>query len=156
MPAHFEGPLWSGQAAADGCVGLCMCCSGLLQPGKGQSCKSAPPSLRSAWECCEEAGNVSIAPQGQSPPSHTMEGWAGPEKAEGWVTAWSSPLELPQPSPHRHCCCCRHPVSISCPRTSLPAYSRISYCPTLGSIPREGEDQPEELERLCWGGLDSR
>lgn len=55
-----------------------------------------------------------IALQGQSPLSYTMEGWAGPEKAEGWVTAWSSPLELPQPSPCR-CCCCRHPVSISHP-----------------------------------------
>lgn len=59
-----------------------------------------------------------IAPQGQSPLSYTMEGWAGPEKAEGWVRAWSSPLELPQPSPRR-CCCCRHPVSMSHPSTAL-------------------------------------
>lgn len=93
---------------------LCPFCSlGEASPAQLLKCTSFPV------ECCKEAGNVSTAPQGESPLSHTMEGWAGPEKAEGWITAWSPPMKLPQPSPHRHCCSCRHPVSTSHPRTSL-------------------------------------
>lgn len=85
-------------------VGVWVCAAlPFLQPGGGQSCPAvkveAPLSLWSAWECCEEAGNVSIAPQGQSPLSHTMEGWAGPEKAEGWITAWSSAWSCPSHHP---------------------------------------------------------
>jgi len=54
-------------------------CSARLQPGGGQShptVKAHLASLRSTRVCCKEAG------EGQSPPSHTMGGWAGPETAE--------------------------------------------------------------------------
>lgn len=123
-------------------MGLCLCCSALSAAWGGQSCPAvkvqAPLSPWSAWECCEEVGNVSIAPQGQSHLSHTMEGWAGPEKAEGWITAWSSALELPQPPPHKHCCCCRHPVIISQPSTSLcPPTAGFHIAPCWAPSPGE-------------------
>lgn len=135
MPAHFEVVVvWSNYCwwvYGSVYVLLCPFCSlGEVSPVQLLKCTSLPV------ECCKEAGNVSIAPQGQSPLSHTMEGWAGPEKAEGWITAWSSPLKLPQPSLHRDCCSCRHSVTISHPWTSLCPLQQDFTLPHAGLHPQ--------------------
>lgn len=93
---------------------LCPFCSlGEASPVQLLKCTSLPV------ECCKEAGNVSIAPPGQSPPvpHNGRMGWSRKGRGLGKsleLTPEAAPATTPQ-----LCCSCRHPVNISHLRTSL-------------------------------------
>lgn len=135
------------------CVGTALA---FLQPGEASpvqllKCTSLPVKglgvLQGSWEC------VHCPPGTESPVLHNGRmGWSRKGRGLGnslEFTPGAAPAITPQvlllQTPSEH---------VPPQHSSLPTYGSISHCPMLGSISREGEDQPEQLEHLSWGGLD--